>query len=76
MGMMVTARKVSEDQAHVTYEFGFDRRFDRRLVIDKKNVTARTEDGNFDPAAGAISSKIKAIWRKGGAFPEGAVFAS
>jgi hypothetical protein len=76
MGMMVTARKLSEDHEHVTYEFGYDRRFDRRLVIDKSDVTARAEDGDFDPAAGAITTKIKAAWRQHGVFPEGAVFSS
>jgi hypothetical protein len=75
MGMMVTARKVDDGAAEVRYEFGFDRAFDRLLVIDKQTWETRAEDGNFDAAAGAISGKIRKLWRASGEFPAGAIFA-
>jgi hypothetical protein len=74
--MMVTARKVSEGESEVRYEFGLDRRFDRVLVIDKTSWQATAEDDNFDSAAGAITSKIKRAWQAQGEFPAGAIFAS
>ncbi|MEV1287927.1 hypothetical protein [Micromonospora sp. NPDC049679] len=74
--MMVTARKLVDGPGEVRYEFGFDRDFNRVLVIDKETWEVRAEDGNFDAAAGAISSKIKKAWRESGDFPPGALFAS
>lgn len=76
MGMMVTARKVSEGTDEVRYEFGLDRRFDRVLMIDKATWQARSEDGDFDSAAGAIAAKIKRAWQERGEFPQGVIFAS
>ncbi|WP_205862905.1 hypothetical protein [Planosporangium thailandense] len=74
--MMVTARKVTEDKDEVRYQFGFDRQFDRILVINKVNWETRSEDGNFDSAVGMIAAKIKKTWREQGEFPPGAIFAS
>ena len=48
MGMMVTARKVSETAEQIRYEFGFDRQFDRVLTIDKLTWHALPDDGRFD----------------------------
>ena len=76
MGMMVTGRKVSETAAEVSYEFGFDRQFDRTLTIDKESWAVAPEDGRFDSAAGAVVSKIKAAWQEQGEFPQGVIFAS
>jgi hypothetical protein len=76
MGMMVTARKIAEDAQEVRYEFGFDRQFDRVLVIDKATWHPNPEDGRFDAATGAIAGKLKRLWRETGEFPEGALFAS
>lgn len=76
MGMMVTGRKVAEDQDTVRYEFGFDEDFDRLLTIDKATWEISPEDGRFDSAVGAIAAKIKGAWRERGEFPPGATFAS
>ena len=74
--MMVVGRKVGETPDEVRYEFGLDRRFDRVLVIDKRTWDVTAEDGQFDSAAGAVSSKIKSSWQAQGEFPAGVVFAS
>lgn len=74
--MMVTARKLSESEDEIRYQFGLDRQFDRVLVINKTNWQARSEDGDFDSAAGMIAAKIKKAWREQGEFPQGAIFAS
>lgn len=74
--MMVTARKLAEGEEEVRYEFGLDRQFDRVLVIDRQSWQARSEDGNFDSAAGMITAKIKRAWQEKGEFPQGAIFAS
>jgi hypothetical protein len=74
--MMVGARKMSEDEVRVIYEFGLDERFDRVLVIAKPEWRASTKDARFDSAAGAIAAKIKRAWAETGEFPPFALFAS
>lgn len=74
--MMVTARKVAEGEREVRYEFGLDRRYDRVLLIETGTWQARTQDGNFDSAAGMITAKIRKAWQETGEFPPGAIFAS
>ncbi|WP_239158605.1 hypothetical protein [Winogradskya humida] len=72
--MMVSGRKVAETADDVRYEFGFDRRFDRVLIVDKRTWQAVPEDGEFDAAAGAVASKVKQFWQERGEFPPGVVF--
>lgn len=76
MGMMVTARKVDEGPVEVRYEFGLGDAFDRTVVINRDTWDARVADGNFDAAAGAITAKIKKMWRAKGEFPSRVLFAS
>jgi hypothetical protein len=74
--MMVSARKSGETQEEVRYEFGLDRRFDRRLTIDKRTGEVTPDDGRVDSAASAIASKVKQSWQDSGEFPAGVVFSS
>lgn len=74
--MMVTARRVNDQDDAVRYEFGFDGDFDRLLVIDKNTLQASVEDGNFNSPASAITAKIVRERRSTGEFPPGAIFAS
>ncbi|MDI5939900.1 MULTISPECIES: hypothetical protein [unclassified Micromonospora] len=46
------------------------------LTIDTHTLEARVEDGDFNPAASAITAKIVNGWRTAGAFPERMTFAS
>ncbi|WFE42670.1 hypothetical protein [Micromonospora sp. WMMD998] len=74
--MMVVARRVDAPADEVRYEFGFEDRFDRLLVIDPQTLDARVEDGDFNAAASAITAKIVSSWRTGGDFPQRMIFAS
>ncbi|MGC1210866.1 MAG: hypothetical protein WA890_06295 [Micromonospora sp.] len=65
-----------ESDDEVQYRFGFDEDFDRLLIIDKKTLRASVEDGTFNSAASAITSRIIRTFRSNGAFPPGALFAS
>ncbi|MFI2712215.1 hypothetical protein ACH495_19030 [Micromonospora sp. NPDC018662] len=76
MGMMVVARRVEAPAEEVRYEFGFEDRFDRLLVIDPQTLEARVEDGDFNAAASAITAKIVNSWRTAGDFPQRMIFAS
>ncbi|WFE35613.1 hypothetical protein [Micromonospora sp. WMMD975] len=76
MGMMVVARRVDAPANEVRYEFGFEDRFDRLLVIDPQTLDVRVEDGDFNAAASAITAKIVNSWRTGGDFPPRMIFAS
>ncbi|MEU4818431.1 hypothetical protein [Micromonospora aurantiaca (nom. illeg.)] len=76
MGMMVAARRVDAPADEVRYEFGFEDRFDRILVIDPQTLQARVEDGDFNAAASAITAKIVNAWRDQGDFPQRMLFAS
>ncbi|MBC8990123.1 hypothetical protein [Micromonospora chalcea] len=76
MGMMVTARRVEAPADEVRYEFGFEDRFDRILVIDPETLQARVEDGDFNASASAITAKIVRTWRDRGEFPQRMLFAS
>ncbi|MCI4066495.1 hypothetical protein MRQ36_29635 [Micromonospora sp. R77] len=73
--MMVTARRIGEQDDVVRYAFGFDDDFDRVLVIDKHTLQASVEDGNLNSPAGAIAAKIVKERRSTGDFPPGAIFA-
>ncbi|MDT0532324.1 hypothetical protein RM555_25310 [Micromonospora sp. DSM 115977] len=75
MGMMVVARRVEGDADEVRYEFGFEDRFDRVLLIDPSTFEARVDDGDFDSAASAITAKIVNARRSGGEFPGRMLFA-
>lgn len=74
--MMVTARRVSEEDDEVRYQFGFDEDFDRLLIIDKNTLQVSVEDGNYNSAASAIAAKIVRTFHADGSFPPGTVFAS
>ncbi|MFG1674603.1 hypothetical protein [Micromonospora sp. NPDC049282] len=76
MGMMVAARRVEAPAHKVRYEFGFEDRFDRILVIDRQTLEATVEDGDFNAAASAITAKIVNSWRSAGDFPQRMLFAS
>ncbi|MEV0005375.1 hypothetical protein AB0H28_24235 [Micromonospora sp. NPDC050980] len=76
MGMMVVARRVDAPAHEVRYEFGFEDRFDRVLVIDPQTLAASVEDGDFNDAASAITAKIVSSWRKAGDFPQRMLYAS
>ncbi|WP_225853173.1 YbaB/EbfC family nucleoid-associated protein [Micromonospora sp. AMSO1212t] len=76
MGMMVTARRIEAPADEVRYEFGFEDRFDRILVIDPQTLQARVEDGDFNAAASAITAKIVNARRDRGDFPQRMLFAS
>ncbi|MFI7432515.1 hypothetical protein [Micromonospora haikouensis] len=76
VGMMVTARRVGALATEVRYQFGLEGRFDRVLTIDPRTLEARVEDGDFNPAASAITAKIVNAWRTAGEFPERMTFAS
>ncbi|MEH1057148.1 hypothetical protein V6U89_18340 [Micromonospora sp. CPCC 206171] len=75
MGMMVAARRIEGATNEVRYEFGFEDRFDRILVIDPGTLTACVEDGHFNSAASAITAKIVKSWRSSGEFPARILFA-
>ena len=74
--MMVTARRIFEEDDEVRYQFGFDEDFDRVLIIDKKTLQASVEDGNYNSPASAITSKIIKSFQSSGMFPPGVIFAS
>ncbi|MFI7207407.1 hypothetical protein [Micromonospora aurantiaca (nom. illeg.)] len=76
MGMMVAARRIEAPADEVRYEFGFEDRFDRILVIDPQTLQARVEDGDLNAAASAITAKIVNAWRDRGDFPQRMLFAS
>ncbi|MEU1763058.1 hypothetical protein ACFYPF_29030 [Micromonospora sp. NPDC005223] len=76
MGMMVAARRIEAPADEVRYEFGFEDRFDRILVIDPRTLQARVEDDNLNAAASAITAKIVTAWRGRGDFPQRMLFAS
>ncbi|MFC8848981.1 MULTISPECIES: hypothetical protein [unclassified Micromonospora] len=76
MGMMVIARRIEAPVDEVRYQFGLEGRFDRVLTIDPRTLEARVEDGDFNPAASAITAKIVNAWRSAGEFPERMMFAS
>ncbi|MCZ7437702.1 hypothetical protein O7598_14945 [Micromonospora sp. WMMC241] len=76
MGMMVVARRVDAPPDEVRYEFGFEDRFDRVLIIDPKTLEASVTDGDFNAAASAIAAKIVNSWRSAGDFPQRMLFAS
>ncbi|MEV0154242.1 hypothetical protein AB0H57_10945 [Micromonospora sp. NPDC050686] len=76
MGMMVTARRVEADADEIRYEFGFEDRFDRILMIDPSTLEARVADGDFNAPASAITAKIVRLWRSSGEFPARVLFAS
>lgn len=76
MGMMVIARRIEAPADEVRYQFGFEGRFDRMLTIDPRTLEACVEDGDFNPAASAITAKIVNAWRTAGEFPERMMFAS
>ncbi|SCG40991.1 hypothetical protein GA0070213_102287 [Micromonospora humi] len=76
MGMMVVARRVDAPAHEVRYEFGFEDRFDRVLIIDPQTLEAVVEDGEFNAAASAIAAKIVNAWRSAGEFPQRMLFAS
>ncbi|GAA3775302.1 hypothetical protein GCM10022379_48160 [Micromonospora maritima] len=73
--MMVAARRADAPADEVRYEFGFEDRFDRILVIDPRTSEARVEDGDFDAAASAITAKVVNCWRDRGDFPQRVLFA-
>ncbi|WP_431974794.1 hypothetical protein [Micromonospora haikouensis] len=76
MGMMIVARRVDAPAEEVRYEFGFEDRYDRLLTIDPCTLEARIDDGDFNPAASAITAKIVDALRSAGDFPERIMFAS
>ncbi|MEH0985713.1 hypothetical protein [Micromonospora sp. CPCC 205556] len=69
MGMMVAARRIEAGTSEVRYEFGFEDRFNRILMIDPSTLEASVEDGDFNSAASAITAKIVSSWRSSGEFP-------
>ena len=58
MAILIDFHKTQEDETRVEYQFGFQDRMDRTLVIDKASREGRPTDGTVDKAYAAALWKI------------------
>ena len=69
MAILIDFHKIQEDETRVEYQFGFQDRMDRTLVIDKASREGRPGDGTVDKTYAAALWKILQYQRQETSWP-------